>query len=123
MYYEFPITNDPRQVFTVDMVINGEMLHAKVEIRYLPEPDQWVLSLWDNASGELLVNQLRLVCSYGIVNDLLEPFRAAAQPQPLGSLFVIRNVDEPSTPDPAKDNLTGFKIIMGDVYDQGSADV
>ncbi len=119
MYYEFPVTNDPRQVFTVDMMINGEMLHAKVEIRYLPAPDQWVLSLWDNASGALLVNQLRLVCSYEIVNDLLAPFRAAVQ----GSLFVIRNVDEPSTPDPAKDNLTGFKIIMGDVYDQGSADV
>ena len=118
MYYEFPMTNDPRQVFTVDMVINGEMLHAKVEVRYLPEPDQWVLSLWDNASWELLVNQIRLVCSYGEVNDLLEPFRDA-----VGSLFVIRDVDEPSTPDPAKDNLTEFKIIMGDTYGQGSADV
>ena len=84
MYYEFPVTNDPRQVFTVDMVLNGSMLHAKVEIRYLPAPDQWVLSLWDNASGALLVNQLRLVCSYGIVNDLLAPFRAAVR----GSLFV-----------------------------------
>ena len=63
MYYEFPVTNDPRQVFTVDMVLNGSMFHAKVEIRYLPAPD------------------------------------------------------------PAKGNLTGFKIIMGDVYDQGSADV
>ena len=119
MYYEFPVTNDPRQVFTVDMVINGSMLHAKVEIRYLPAPDQWVLSFWDNASGALLVNQARLVCSYGTVNDLLAPFLAVAR----GSLFVIRDVDEPSTPDPARGNLTEFKIIMGDVYDQGSADV
>ena len=105
------------------MVIDDVMLHAKVEIRYLPAPDEWILSLWDNATGELLVNQLRLVCSYGEVNDLLEPFRAAAQPHPLGSLFVIRDVDEPSTPDPANGNLTEFKILMGDTYGQGSADV
>ena len=123
MYCILPITNDPRQVFTLDLEIDGEPFHARVEIRYLPAPDCRVISVWDNSSGELLVNQVPLICSYRQVNDLLRPFRHLRDGRGLGSLFVIRDTDEPSTPDPAKGNLTEFKIIMGDVYDQGSADV
>ena len=86
-----PLTEDPWQVFTVDLTINGDPFHAQVEIRYLPAPDQWFLSIWDHASGEMLVNQ--------------------------GSLFCLRNTDEPSTPDPAKGNLTEFQILWGDTFD------
>ncbi len=91
MYSILPITNDPRQVFTLDMEIDGEPFHTRVEIRYLPAPDCWVISLWDNSSGELLVNQIPLVCSYGEVNDLLRPFRHLREGQGMGSLFVIRD--------------------------------
>ena len=116
MYYVLPLTEDPRQVFTLDLTIDGDPFHARVEIRYLPVPDAWVISIWDDSSGELLINQIPLVCSYGEVNDLFRPFRHIREGQGLGSLFVIRDTDEPSTPDPAKGNLTEFNILWGDVY-------
>ena len=119
MYYILPLTKDPRQVFTLDLTIDGDPFHARVEIRYLPAPDQWVISVWDNSSGELMINQIPLVCSYGGINDLFLPFRYLRGGNGLGSLFVIRGVDEPSTPDPAEGNLTEFKAIWSDRLDLG----
>ena len=113
-YTELPRTDDPRQVFTVDVTIDGIALHARVELRYLSAPDRWVISIWDNASSVLLINQVPLICSYGELNDLLLPYRYIRDGAGLGSLFVIRNTDEPSTPDPAKDNLTEFQVLWGD---------
>ena len=100
-FTELPRTDDPRQVFTVDMAIDGAPLHARVELRYLSAPDRWVISIRDNASSELL-------------NDLLLPFRHIRDGAGAGSLFVIRNTDEPSSADPAKGNLTEFSLLWGD---------
>lgn len=115
-YYILPVTEDPRQVFTLDLTIDGISFHARVEIRHLPAPDCWVVSVWDNSSGELLINQIPLICSYGQVNDLLRPFRYIREGQGMGSLFVIRDTDEPRTTDPAKGNLTEFRVLFGDTY-------
>ena len=117
MYYVLPLTEDPRQVFTLDLSIDGAAFQAKVEIRYLWAPDSWVISVWDNSTGELLVNQIPLVCSYGEVNDLFLPFRHLRDGQGMGTLIVIRNTDEPRTPDPAEGNLTEFKIVFGRTID------
>ena len=116
MYWMLPLTEDPRQVFTLDLQIDGAAFHARVEIRYLTAPDVWVISVWDNSSGELLVNQIPLICSYGQVNDLFRPFRHLRQGQGMGSLFVLRNTDEPKTQDPAKGNLTEFRVLFGDTW-------
>ena len=113
-YTELPRTNDPRQVFTMDVTIDGVPLHSRVELRYLSAPDCWVLSVWDNASSVLLINQIPLVCSYSELNDLLLPFRHLREGVGIGSLFVLRNTDDPSTADPAKDNLTEFILLWGD---------
>ena len=115
-YTELPLTNDSRQVFTVDVVIDGIALHARVELRYLSAPDQWVISIWDNATSVLLVNQVPLICSYGELNDLLLPFRYIRDGIGVGSLFVLRNTDEPSTENPAKENLTEFQVLWGDTF-------
>ena len=115
-YIELPLTNDPRQVFTVDVTIDGAALHARVELRYLSAPDQWVISIWDNAASVLLVNQVPLICSYGEMNDLLLPVRYIRDGAGIGSLFVLRNTDEPSTVNPAKGNLTEFQILFGDTF-------
>ena len=117
MYYILPLTEDPRQVFTLDMTIDGDPFHARMEIRYLPAPNQWVISVWDNSSGELMINQIPLVCSYGQVNDLFLPFRHLREGRGMGSLFVIRDTDEPRASDPAKGNLTEFRILFGDLID------
>ena len=114
MYYVLPLTEDARQVFTLDMTIDGVSFYARVEIRYLPAPDQWVISVWDNSSGELLVNQIPLICSYGQVNDLFRSFRHLREGRGMGTLIVIRNTDEPRTPDPAEGNLTEFRVFVGD---------
>ena len=115
-YIELPLTNDSRQVFTVDVVIDRIALHARVEIRYMSALDQWVISIWDNATSVLLVNQVPLICSYGELNDLLLPFRYIREGVGVGSLFVLRNTDEPSTVNPAKGNLTEFQVLFGDTF-------
>ena len=115
-YSILPLTEDPWQVFTLDTAIDGEAFHAQVEIRYLPAPDRWYLSIRDHASGEMLVNQIPVICSYGSINDLLLPFRHLREGRGLGSLFCLRNTDEPSTPDPAKGNLTEFQLLLGDTF-------
>ena len=115
-YIELPLTNDSRQVFTVDVTIDGAALHARVELRYLSAPDQWVISVWDNAASVLMVNQVPLICSYGELNDLLLPFRYIRDGAGIGSLFVLRNTDEPSTLNPAKENLTEFQVLWGDTF-------
>ena len=115
-YTELPLTNNSRQVFTVDVVIDGVALHARVELRYLSALDQWVISIWDNATSVLLVNQVPLICSYGELNDLLLPFRYIRDGMGVGSLLVLRNTDEPSTVNPAKGNLTEFQVLWGDTF-------
>ena len=89
--YVLPLTADPWQVMTLDLELDGEMFHAQLELRYLPAPDQWYVSIWDHSSSELLVNMIPLVC--------------------------LRATDEPSTPDPAGKNLNEFIVAWGDTYD------
>ena len=116
LYYILPITEDSRQVFTLDLSIDGISFHARVEVRYLPAPDCWVISVWDNSSGELLINQIPLICSYGQVNDLFRPFRHLREGRGMGSLIVLRAVDEPRTENPSARNLTEFTVVIGDIY-------
>ena len=116
-YIQIPLTSDSWQVMTLDLFLDGEAFHAQVEIRYLPAPDKWFVSIWDHATGELLVNMIPLICSRGGPNDLLLPFRFLRGGLGLGSLFCVRGTEEPSTPDPAKDNLEEFSIYWGDTYD------
>ena len=121
MYYKLPLTEDSRQVFTLDLSLGGVPFHARTEIRYLPAPDQWVISVWDNSSGELLVNQIPMVCSYGEVNDLFRTFRHLREGLGMGSLIVLRAVDEPRTENPSAGNLTEFALICGDTIPRVSS--
>ena len=114
--YLIPLTLDPWQVMTLDVEIDGEAFHAQIEIRYLPAPDQWVISIWDHSCSELLVNMIPLICSYGEINDLLLPFRHLRDGKGLGSLLCLRGTDEPSTPDPTGGNLTEFQLCWSDIY-------
>ena len=116
-YIQIPLTGDPWQVMTLDLSLDGEAFHAQVEIRYLPAPDKWFVSIWDHATGELLVNMIPIICSQGSPNDLLLPFRFLREGRGLGSLFCVKGTDETSTQDPAKDSLEEFRIYWGDVYD------
>ena len=114
--YYLPLSSEPWQVFTINVQIDGTALQAQIEIRYLPAPDQWFISIWDHSTGELLVNMIPLICSYGDVNDLLEPFRFLRNGKGLGSLICLRGTDEPSTPDPTGENLNEFQLIWTDTY-------
>lgn len=115
-YHILPVSSEPRHVFLLDLFPDGLPLHARVELRYLPAPDCWVLSIWDDAAGELLINQIPLKCSYGQINDLLAPFRYLRQGRGLGSLFVLKNTDAPEPPDPASENLSQFLVLWGDTF-------
>ena len=113
-YSVLPLANDPYQVFTVDLSPDGVPLHAKIEIRYLSAPEQWVISVWDNAAGVLMVNQIPLICSYGFPLDLLFPFRGLREGKGIGSMFLIHAADSTSSADPAAGNLTEFSLLFGD---------
>ena len=115
--YILPLTNDPRQVMTLDLSIDGEAFHGRIEVRFLCAPKIWAISIRDDSSGELLINQVPLICSYGFVNDLALPFRHLRGGKGIGSIFVIRAVDEPSTVNPGEGNLTEFKVMWGDTYE------
>ena len=112
--YLLPLTGDPWQVFTLDVVLDGEPFHAQAEIRYLPATDRWYVSIRDHASGELLVNMIPLVCSGGEINDLLAPFRYLRDGWGLGSLLCLRGTDAPPLSDPAGGSLTAFRVVWGD---------
>ena len=112
--YSLPLTSDPWQVFTTDVNIDGVDFHAQIGIRYLPAPDQWVISIWDHSTGELLVNMIPLICSCGEMNDLLEPFRHLREGKGAGCLLCLRGTEEPSTGDPAGGNLTEFRLLFLD---------
>ena len=114
--YLLPLGDEPWQVITLDVMIDGEEFHAQAEIRYLPAPDQWFLSIRDHASGELLVNMIPLICSYGAPNDLLMPFRHLRGGRGLGTLLCLRATDDPETPDPTEKNLKEFQIVWSDTY-------
>ncbi len=114
--YVLPLTLDSWQVMTLDLKIDGEEFHAQVEVRYLPAPDQWFVSIWDHSSSELLVNMIPLICSYGQVNDLLLPFRHLREGKGLGTLVCLRGTEEPVSADPTEKNLTDYVVAWGDTY-------
>ena len=116
-YWYLPVSDEPRHVFLLDLVPDGIALQARVEMRYLPAPDLWVISIWNHSTGELLVNQIPLICSYGEINDLLAPFRHLRNGADLGSLFVLKGTDAPDTPDPAERTLGQFLVLWGDRFD------
>ena len=118
-YLILPVVDVPRHVFMVDVELDGAPMRAKVEIRYLEAPDQWVISIADHETGEELVRQVPLVCSYGEINDLLGAFGHLRNGVGIGSLFVLKNTDKPDTEDPGKDTLKQFQILWGDKYDEG----
>ena len=116
MNYELKFPSSPWQVFTLDVVIDGEEFHAQLELRYLPAPDQWFVSIWDHAAGELLVNMIPLVCSYGEANDLLLPFRHLRNGKGLGTLLCLKGTEAPSAQDPGENNLADFQLLWGDTF-------
>ena len=113
-----PLTSDPRQILTLSPVIDGESFRARIEVRYLTGPDVWVISIRNDASGELWVNQIPLISSVGWPNDLLFPFRYKRNGKGLGTLLCIPAVDEPSSQDPEKNNLSEFAIMWCDTCDK-----
>ena len=112
--YLLPLTDDPRQVMTLNVILDGEPMQAQIEIRYLPAPDQWFFSLRDHGTGELLVNMIPLICSRGEVNDLLLPFRHLREGKGVGSLICLRGGEETESPDPVAGNLQEFSILWSD---------
>ena len=112
--YLLPLSDDPRQVMTLNVTLDGQPMQAQVEIRYLPAPDQWFFSLRDHATGEMLVNMIPLICSRGEVNDLLLPFRHLRQGKGVGSLICLRAGEGTAKPDPAWESLREFELIWSD---------
>lgn len=115
-YSLIPLTHDPWQIFTLDLVIDGEVFHAQIEIRYMPAVGRWFVSIWDHSSSTLLVNQIPLCCSVNDLNDLLAPFRFVRNGKGLGSMFCIRSADENPASDPSENDLTEYKLLWGDTY-------
>ncbi|MBR4576021.1 MAG: hypothetical protein IKO25_02360 [Clostridia bacterium] len=113
-----PLSEAPRQAFTLDTSLNGEGFLARFDLRFLPAVNRWVISLWDGSSGALLVNQVPLVCSRGQVNDLFRPFRHLREGKGCGALWVLRCGDEGPEKDPSENNLSEYTLLFGDVWNE-----
>ena len=116
-YMMLPLTSDPSQILYLPASPDGRAFQARLDLRWLPAPGHWFLSVSDAVSGDLYVNQIPLICSCESLNDLLYPFRWLFQGAGIGSLFCLKAVDTPSTPDPGRDNLSEFQLLWGDRYD------
>ena len=115
MYYmQLPTTDDARQTIYLPVSPDGTSFMARIELRYLPAPGKWFLSISDAYTGKLYANQIPVICSYETLNDLLIPFRWLFQGSGLGSFFCVKAVDSPATPDPSRENLTDFILLWGD---------
>ena len=84
-----------------------------LNLRFHESPEKWFLSLSDPAAGKLLVNSVPIVSSMTAINDFLTPFRHLVP----GSLFLISNTKNPSSPDPGKTNLSEFDLVWMDCQD------
>ena len=116
-YTLLPLTEDLRQVFVLTVSPDGLPLQARAEVRFFPAAGCWMLSLWDDASGELLVNQIPLIASRGAVNDLLQPFRYKRAGKGLGSLFCLPAEENASAEDPGENTLPQFRVLWGDTWE------
>ena len=91
---------------------------VRFDLRYLNETEKWYFSIHDAQSGEPLVTYVPLIASYlneddpqiEEINDLLSPYRY----KNLGTIICVPIVNNPSTPDPALDNLNQFAVLWGD---------
>lgn len=117
-YSILPLSDDKRHIFLLDTTIDDIVIRAEIEIRYMPAPDQWVISIRDHETGEELVRMIPLICSYVRINDLLAPYRFLRNGKGLGSLFVLTNTNNPDTQDPAENTLKQFMVLWGDTYDE-----
>ena len=51
-----PVSGDPYQIMYLSVSPDNQSFLAKVELRYLPAPDRWFLSVSDAATGKEYVN-------------------------------------------------------------------
>ena len=113
-YLILPTTDDPYQVFCFPASPDGHAFQAKVELRFLPAPDVWILSIADALTGQVYVPNIPVICSYDEINDLLFPFRFLFQGSGIGSLFCLKATDAPRTPNPSRGTLSDFQLLWGD---------
>ena len=118
-YLELPVSSDPYQVMYLSIAPDGNAFLARVELRFLPATGRWFFSISDAMTGESYVNQIPVVCSHGVLNDLMAPFRWRFQGAGLGSIFCLKAVEHPGSPDPGEDNLGEFRLIWGDRWKEG----
>ena len=115
-YTILPVGAAPFQTITLPASPNNHPFLSRLSLRYLPAPGRWFLTISDAVSGAVYANHIPLVCSYGEINDLLAPFAYLFQGSGLGSLFVLKAVEAPSSSDPGENNLSEFYIIWGDTW-------
>ena len=115
-YLLLPATSDPFQEMYLPVSPDGHAFQARVQLRWLDAPGLWFLSIADAVTGTVYVNQVPLICSYGVLNDLLFPFRWLFQGSGIGSLFCLKAVDQPGSENPGKENLNEFHLLWGDIW-------
>ena len=115
-YIILPVTAAPYQVLYLPVSPEGNAFLAKVELRWLGAPGRWFLSVSDAVTGELYVNQIPLICSCSILNDLFGPFRWRFQGSGLGSFFCLKQGETPAQADPGRENLTEYTLLWGDRF-------
>ena len=110
------ITPEPNLLYqqqVMNLTVGKKTTRAVFELRYLHRTDKWYVSFYEAQTGAPICTYIPLIASTIELNNLLEPFAY----KDIGWLACIPIVDEPSTENPSKDNLSEFAIVWGDSYE------
>jgi len=103
-----PLTNDPNQTFSVQLIVNGALLTLNLELSYSSMAGYWQLAVAD-------VNGSPLVASVPLLTGLYPASNLLAQYQYLqiGSAYLL-NTSGADTDYPGATNLNAYTLVWGD---------
>ena len=103
-----PLTNDPNQVFSVQLTVNGSLLTLNLALSYSTMAGYWQLAVAD-------VNGQPLIASVPLLTGLYPAANLLAQYQymQIGSAYLL-NTSGAATDYPSATNLNTYTLVWGD---------
>ncbi len=103
-----PLTSDPDQNFITTIPVDGKNLTLKLRVYFNMAANYWIMSIADPSTGNLILDDIALLCGGYPAADLLGQFKYLG----LGSAAVINagssTMDSPDSTSLGTDFLLGW---------------
>jgi hypothetical protein len=103
-----PLTNDPNQTFSVQLVVNGALLTLNLGLSYSSMAGYWQLAISD-VNGQLLIASVPLITGLYPAANLLAQYQYLQ----IGSAYLL-NTSGAATDYPNATNLNAYTLVWGD---------